>query len=55
MLSAKMWNEIAKKYGFEMAKRVDSLPRVHDFPGDALADFIAEWEAVTAKLRAMKK
>ena len=30
MLSAKMWNEIAKKYGFEMAKRVDSLPKVHE-------------------------
>lgn len=60
MLSARTWDKIAKKHGLEMAKRIEQLSEQHEkricgFPFDDFADFIVEWETVTAKLRTMKK
>lgn len=55
MLSMKTREKIVQKHGVEMADRVEKIPEDCHFPRENLADFIAEWEAVTAKLRAMKK
>lgn len=55
MLSMKTGEKIAQKYGVDMADRVEKLPKNCHFPRENLADFIAEWEAVTAKLRGVKE